>query len=384
MQSSKQACGGCSSISISQTLVEVSPTSQTLQEIPDPSEVAKGYTYTAMPPAESGGQLYTYTTQPQASGTTMYTATQQQPYMTVINGYAPDPKKNTEKWYTVPVGYLHPTDRAGDWQSGAFDSLNKDGTVAANAPLTLSGTADRPDAAQPVTARRQRSAGTVVGGAKLSLSPAAREQELVEVADKNNATPLARIKALPKVQQIAWARRVVEREHRRALERIPTSEVVKLSLSKQLEWAHAVMKDAKAKRGLATKAPVKKKQWAEHVLNLMGAQYPVAAKEVRTDKAKMAAARAAIAAQPRAKKAVTKVRSAPPAKAAEKHKGGETAAQDAYGMSSLDAAVGWLGSMAGVGSGAEDGQARLASGRGCGSMCMRQARISAQDAIPTD
>jgi hypothetical protein len=379
MQSSKQDC-----ISISQTLVEVSPTPQTFQEVPDPSEAAEGYTYTAMPPAESGGQLYTYTTQPQASGTTMYTATQQQPYMTVINGYAPDPKKNTEKWYTVPVGYLHPTDRAGDWQSGAFDSLNKDGTVAANAPLTLSGTSDRPDAAQPVTARRQRSAGTVMGGAKLSLSPAAREQELVEVADENNATPLASIKGLPEAQQVAWARRVVEREHRRALERIPTSEVAKLSPSKQLEWARAVMKDAKAKRGLATRAPIQKKRWAEHVLNLMGAQDLVAANEAKADKAKVAAARAAKAAQLRAKKAVNKARSAlPAAKAAEKHEGVKTAAQDAYGMPSLDAAVGWLGSKAEVGSGGGKG-ARLASGRGCGPMCMRQARISAQDAIPTD
>lgn len=362
-----------------------------MQEIPDPSQQAKTYTYTAMTPPASGGQLYTYTSVPQASGTTMYTATQEQPYMTVINGYAQDPKKNTEKWYTVPVGYLHPTDRAGDWQSGAFDSLNKDGTVAANAPLTLSGTADRPDAAQPVTARRQRSSGAAIGSAKLSLSPAAREQELVEIADVNNATPLASIQALPQAQQIAWARRVVDREHRRALERIPTSEVAKLSPSKQLEWAHAVMKDAKAMQGLAAKAPIKKKQWADHVLHLLGAPDITATKD-----AKAAAAHAAIAAQPRGKKAMAKARAAAPlaagrtmgakvGKAAKQHAGEKVVAQDAYGMPSLDAAVGWIGSMAGSGrGGGKDGDVKLASGRGCGSVCMQQARISAQDAIPTD
>lgn len=359
----------------------------TYTSIPPPSTTT---TYTGIAPSDESGKLYTYTSIPPPAAQTTYTATPEQHFMTVINGYVPDPKKNTEKWYTVPVGYLHPTDRAGDWQSGAFDSLNKDGTVAANAPLTLTGSQQRPSFPEPTTARRQRSHAANFMGAKLS-APAAREQELAQLVSEDGS--LSKIKAFPEAQQVAWAKRVVEREGRRALERIPTSDVSKLSPAKQREWAEAVTRDAKARRGRAAAARPLKKEWADHVLRLMGAKDVTGTIEKAARQHSKLAAQAAsgdtqATAQTASRVGALKTSAASAGgdgRAAVKQvRGGKTASQDAFGMPSLDAAMGWLSGMSQTDEGASRAAPSLASGRGCGPACMKQAQLSADNSIPTD
>jgi hypothetical protein len=128
--------------------------------------------------------------------------------------------------------------RAGDWESGAFDSMNKDGTVAANAPLTLSGTSERPEQAQPTdpTDHIGRRASVAYKSA-----PGPRRQQLAEQTLWE--TPLEQVKALPKAKQIAWAKHVLEQSDEQRLLDVPLAAVKWLSPSDQRKWALAIVRN---------------------------------------------------------------------------------------------------------------------------------------------
>eukprot|EP00961_Rhodomonas_salina_P168222 2267736-Rhodomonas_salina.3 len=163
---------------------------------------ASSYQYDTTQPASD----YTYTAMPSSDGLTFYNAQETSPQMTVINGYATE-GNNMEQWNTIPVGTLHPLDTAGDWESGAFNSINPDGTARASAPLTLSG--ERADGTvKSEDARASRGMGLVPSQLK-----GARLTELLQLPARSERaiwnTPSSKVEKLSPHDQQVWAKHVM-------------------------------------------------------------------------------------------------------------------------------------------------------------------------------
>jgi len=218
------------------------------------------YTYSTMQQPQQGE--YTYTAMPGSDGQTFYNAEETVPQMTVINGYANEDNNNMEKWFTLPVGTLHPLDIAGDWQMGAFDSINPDGTTRASAPLTLSG--ERSDGTVAADARANRRAGLAPAQFK-----AARFTELLQKSSQPVwKTPIAKVAKLSPADQRRWAKHVMAAHELHEVWATKSKDVSRLSPAEQREWAAHVVAEAK-QHAAAMRGDAK---WAAKVQRLLAAQ----------------------------------------------------------------------------------------------------------------
>eukprot|EP00286_Rhodomonas_abbreviata_P019872 CAMPEP_0181315408 /NCGR_PEP_ID=MMETSP1101-20121128/15361_1 /TAXON_ID=46948 /ORGANISM="Rhodomonas abbreviata, Strain Caron Lab Isolate" /LENGTH=383 /DNA_ID=CAMNT_0023422617 /DNA_START=26 /DNA_END=1177 /DNA_ORIENTATION=+ len=316
------------------------------------------YTYSTTAPEEGPysysttqeqGGTYTYNAAPQDGGLTFYNAQETVPQMTVINGYA-QTGPSMEKWYTMPVGTLHPLDTAGDWDAGAFDSVNPDQTIRASAPLTLSG--EREDGTVAADARSARPTFAMP-----SHLAAGRVTELLELPSKSAVwnTPASKVAKLSPEDQKKWAKHVMEEHRLHKVWRTPAASVKSLPAAEQKEWAKHVVEEAK-EHAASKKGDAK---WTAKVQDLLSPSSSSSKHQQQVKAAMLAAAKRRAAAKKHAK-----------------------AQFDTFGMAELSGAFSGDGfkdladqSLAGI-------QASLADHRPCGPACRQRAVQAAQDMIP--